>query len=354
MKTDGQQFPKLADSDAVESPSSRSLSGVARRRAIGSIGAIVGAPFVLGSQARAQAAWPTRPVKYVNPFPPGGATDTLSRLFCAKMSEVTGQQWVVENIGGGGGDIGVNTVARAAPDGYTFGLGGVSSHAISPTLKAGKLPFDSDRDFTFITNIWSLPNFLVGNLGLSAGTVPELIDLLKKNPGKYSYASAGLGTTLHISGELFKLYAGVDMVHVPYRGAAPAMVDVIGGQVQMIFDNIPGALVQYTPGKVKGFGVTSAKRSPVVPDIPAIAEFLPGYDLSSWTSMCGPAKIPAVIVERASMFAKKALDSPDLQKAFLERGATTFWLSPQEATAYRASEAKRLGDIITRAKITVD
>ena len=354
MKTDVHRIATSTANDALASKLKPQANPEPRRKAVASLGAIVAAPFVLGSQVRAQAAWPTRPVKYINPFPAGGATDILSRLFCVKMSELTGQQWVVENIGGGGGDIGVNTVARAAPDGYTFGLGGVASHAISPTLKAGKLPFDSDRDFTFVTNIWTLPNFLVSNLTLPAGTIPELIDLLKKNPGKYSYASAGLGTTLHISGELFKLYAGVDMLHVPYRGAAPAMVDLIGGQVQMIFDNIPGALVQYTPGKVKGFGVTSAKRSPVVPDIPAIAEFLPGYDLSSWTSMCGPAKIPAVIVDRASMFAKKALDSPDLQKAFLERGATTFWLSPQDAVAYRASEAKRLGDIITRAKITLD
>lgn len=331
----------------------------ARRNALGSVGAvaaapILGAPFIIGSEARAQAAWPVKPVKYVNPYPAGGATDILSRLFCQKMSEVSGQQWVVENIGGGGGDIGVASVGRSQPDGYTFGLGGVASHAISPTLKAGKLPFDPDRDFTFITNIWSLPNFLVTNLNLPANTVPELIDLLKRNPGKYSYASAGLGTTLHISGELFKLQAGVDMLHVPYRGAAPAMVDLIGGQVHMIFDNIPGALAQYKPGKVKGMGVTSARRSPVVPDMPAIAEFLPGFDLSSWTSLCGPAKLPAAVVERCSMFAKQALESADLQKAFLERGATAFWLSPADAVAYRASEAKRLGDIITRAKITLD
>lgn len=334
-------------------------SAMQRRSALEALGALgsaplLGAPFVIGSEARAQAAWPVKPVKYINPFPAGGATDILSRLFCQKMSELTGQQWVVENIGGGGGDIGVASVARSQPDGYTFGLGGVASHAISPTLKAGKLPFDSDRDFTFVTNIWSLPNFLVTHLGLPANTVPELIDLLKRNPGKYSYASAGLGTTLHISGELFKLQAGVDMLHVPYRGAAPAMVDLIGGQVHMIFDNIPGALAQYKPGKVKGLGVTSARRSPVVPDIPAIAEFLPGYDLSSWTSLCGPAKLPAAVIERCSMFAKQALESPDLQKAFFDRGATAFWLSPAEATAYRASEAKRIGDIITRAKITLD
>lgn len=344
-------------SDSNDRPVRQSAG--ARRNALGSVGAvaaapILGAPFIIGSEARAQAAWPVKPVKYVNPYPAGGATDILSRLFCQKMSELTGQQWVVENIGGGGGDIGVASVGRSQPDGYTLGLGGVASHAISPTLKAGKLPFDPERDFTFITNIWSLPNFLVTNLNLPANTIPELIDLLKRNPGKYSYASAGLGTTLHISGELFKLQAGVDMLHVPYRGAAPAMVDLIGGQVHMIFDNIPGALAQYKPGKVKGMGVTSARRSPVVPDMPAISEFLPGFDLSSWTSLCGPAKLPAAVVERCSMFAKQALESADLQKAFLDRGATAFWLSPADAVAYRASEAKRLGDIITRAKITLD
>ncbi len=325
-----------------------------RRAALAPIGLILGAPFILSSESRAQASWPNRPIKYINPFPAGGATDTLSRLFCAKMSELTGQQWVVENHGGGGGDIGVTQYMRAEPNGYTLGLGGIASHAISPTLKAGKLPFDASKDFTFITNIWSLPNFLVTNANLPANTLPELIDLLKKNPGKYSYASAGLGTTLHLSGELFKLLAGVDMLHVPYRGAAPGMIDVMGGQVHMIFDNIPGALVQYRPGKVKGMGVTSAKRSPVVPDIPAISEFLPGYDVSSWTSLAGPAGIPPAIVERISMFAKQALDSDSLKKDFFERGATTFYLPQAEAVAYRASEEKRLGDIIRRANITLD
>jgi len=330
------------------------MQQASRRKALGAIGAVIGAPMVIGSQARAQAAWPVRPVKYINPFPAGGATDTLSRLFCARMSEVSGQQWVVENVGGGGGDIGVASVARAQPDGYTLGLGGIASHAISPTLKAGRLPFDSNRDFTFVTNIWSLPNFLVGNLSLPATTVPELIELLKRNPGKYAYGSAGLGTTLHLSGELFKLLAGVDLLHVPYRGAAPAMVDVMGGQVHLIFDNIPGALVQYKPGKVKGYGVTSAARSPAVPEMPSLADFLPGFDLSSWTSLCGPANLPPAVIERLSMFSKEALESPELKKAFLERGATATWLSSKEATAFRASEEKRLGDIIRRAKITLD
>ena len=325
-----------------------------RRAALGMIGGALAAPFIIASQARAQTAWPTKPVRYINPYPAGGATDTLSRLYCASMSDLTGQQFVVDNRGGGGGDIGVEMVAKSEPDGYTLGLGGIASHAISPTLKAGKLPFDAAKDFTFITNIWSLPNFLVGHLGLPANSVPELIDLARRNPKKYFYASAGLGTTLHLSGELFKLLADVDIVHVPYRGAAPAMTDILGGQVHLIFDNIPGALAQYKPGKVKGFAVTTAARSPIVPDIPALAEFLPGFDVTSWTALIGPARIPAAVVERISMFSKQALESPGLKQAFFDRGATAWWTSPAEVTAYRASEEKRLGDIIRKAKITLD
>ncbi|MFO1195562.1 MAG: tripartite tricarboxylate transporter substrate-binding protein [Burkholderiaceae bacterium] len=341
------------DTQRDSAPRVRPPRPPARRAALGAL-ATLAAPFVLGARARAQSNWPVRPVRYINPFPAGGATDTLSRLYCAKMSELTGQQWVVENIGGGGGDLGVAAYARAQPDGYTLGLGGVASHGISPTLKAGKLPFDAGRDFTFVSTLWSLPNFLVGNLGLQAGTVPELIALLKRNPGKYNYGSAGLGTTLHLSGELFKLLAGVDMTHVPYRGAAPAMTDVIGGQVQMIFDNIPGALAQFKAGKVKAFAVTSAARSPVVPDIPSLSEFLPGYDVSSWTTVTGPAGIPPAVVERISMFTREALEGASLKQEFLDRGATAIWKSPQETSAYRASEEKRLGEIIRSAKITLD
>ena len=255
-------------------------SGIGRRILVA--GALA-APFVASGIARAQDAWPNRTVRYINPFPPGGATDTLSRILCGKMTELTGQQFLDENRGGGGGDLGMDVLAKSAPDGYTIGLGGVASHAISPTLKAGQLPFDAAKDFTFVSNMWWLPNMLVGNKDLPVSTVPELIELLKKNPGKYSYASAGNGTTLHLSGELFKQIAGVDMLHVPYRGAAPAMIDLLAGQVHLIFDNIPGSLAQYRPGKVKGFAVTSKERSQVVPDIPALSEFLPAS-----TSSRGP------------------------------------------------------------------
>ena len=325
-----------------------------RRKALGIIGGVLASPWIISSAARAQAAWPNKPVRYINPYPAGGPTDTLSRLFCASMSELTGQQFVVENRGGAGGDIGMDAVAKSDPDGYTLGLGGIASHAISPTLKAGKMRFDPTKDFTFVSNIWQLPNFLVGNVNVPAGTVPELIELLRRNPGKYFYGSSGAGTTPHLSGELFKLLANVDLVHVPYKGTAPAMIDLLGGQVHLLFDNIPGALVQYRPGKVKGFGVTSAARSPVVPEIPSLSEFLPGYDISSWTALVGPARIPPAVIERISMFARQALESAELKQKFFDRGATAWWSSPAEVSAYRASEEKRLGDLIRKAKISAD
>ena len=325
-----------------------------RRNALGMIGGVLASPWIISGAARAQAAWPNKPVRYINPYPAGGPTDTLSRLFCASMSELTGQQFVVENKGGDGGDIGMDAVAKADPDGYTLGLGGIASHAISPTLKAGKMRFDPAKDFTFVSNIWQLPNFLVGNVNLPVSTVPELIELTRRNPKKYFYGSSGAGTTPHLSGELFKLLANVDVVHIPYRGTAPAMVDLLGGQVHLLFDNIPGALAQYRPGKVKGFAVTSAARSPVVPEIPSLSEFLPGYDIVSWTALVGPARIAPAVIERISMFSRQALESADLKQKFYDRGATAWWSSPAEVSAYRASEEKRLGDLIRKAKISVD
>lgn len=324
-------------------------SKIGRRAVIGGLGGAIAAPAIVA----AQGTYPNKSVRYINPFPAGGATDTLSRIFCAKMSEITGQQWVVENKGGSGGNVGMDALAQSAPDGYTLGLGGVASHAIAPTLYA-KLPFKVPDDFTFVSTIWQLPNMLVVNLDLPAKSVPELIDLLKKNPGKYSYASAGNGTTLHLSGELFKTMAKVDMVHVPYRGAAPAMQDLLAGQVHMIFDNIPGALAQYRPGKVRGLGVTSKDRTPVVPDIPAIAETLPGFDILSWTTLTGPAKLPPDIVARLSTLSKQALESEDLKAKFFDQAATAIWRSPADTMAYRASEEARLAPIIKASGARVD
>lgn len=326
-----------------------SKTGLGRRSVLAGLAGGVAAPAIVS----AQGTYPNKTVRYINPFPAGGATDTLSRLFCAKLSELTGQQWVVENKGGSGGNVGMDALAQSAPDGYTLGLGGIASHAIAPTLYA-KLPFKVPDDFTFVSTIWQLPNMLVVNIDLPVKTVAELIELLKKNPGKYSYASAGNGTTLHLSGELFKTLAKVDILHVPYRGAAPAMVDLLAGQVHMIFDNIPGALAQVRPGKVRPLGVTSKERTPVVPDVPAIAETLPGFDINSWTTLTGPAKLPPEIVARLSELSKKALESDDLKAKFFDLAATAIWRSPTDTLAYRESEEKRLAVIIKESGARVD
>jgi len=325
-----------------------------RRTLLKGLGGAAAAPWIIGGEARAQAAWPVKPVRYINPYPAGGPTDTLSRILCATLTDITGQQFVVDNRGGDGGDIGMAEVARSEPDGYTIGLGGIASHAISPTLKAGKMRFDAAKDFTFFTTIYSLPNFLVGHPSVPANTLAELIELLRKNPRKYFYGHSGAGTTPHLSGAMFNVHAGVQLVDVPYKGTAPAMADLLGGQVQFVFDNIPGALAQYRPGKVKGYGVTSTARSPQVPEIPAIAELLPGYDISSWTAIVGPARIPAAVVERLSMFAKQALENEDLKKKFYDRGATAWYQTSAATAAYRASEEKRLGDLIRKAGIRID
>ncbi|MEO3473524.1 tripartite tricarboxylate transporter substrate binding protein [Roseomonas sp. CAU 1739] len=321
-----------------------------RRRALfGTAAAILAAPRL----AAAQDAWPSRTVRYINPYAAGGPTDTLSRQICQKMSELSGQQFVVENRTGSGGLVGNQAIAQSAPDGYTIGLGGIASHAISPTLYA-RMPFDAQRDFTLVTGIWQLPNLLVINNDIPARSVPELIALLKARPGQYSYGSAGAGTTLHIAGALFCAMAGVEMTHVPYRGSAAAYPDIIAGRVHMIFDNIPGALAQAKENRVRALGVTSAQRSPVVPESPSIAETLPGYDMSSWTCICGPAGLPPAVVQRMSALARRALESDDLKRQYLDQGATAWWTTPEQIADFRASEERRLAPIIRASGARVD
>jgi tripartite-type tricarboxylate transporter receptor subunit TctC len=304
--------------------------------------------------ARAQAGdWPRRAVRYINPFPAGGSTDVLSRIYCARMTEITGQSFVVENRAGAGGNVGVDAIAKSAPDGYTIGMGGIASHAIAPTLYSS-LNFDPEKDFTFITGLWQLPNLLGVNLDLPARSVPELIGLLKANPGRYSFGSAGSGTTLHLSGEMFKQLAGVNMEHVPYRGAAPGLVDLMAGRIHMMFDNMPSMLALARQGKVRALAVTSEKRSPIEPDLPAIAEFLPGFDVISWTCLCTPAGLPKDIADRMSHFSRQALEHPDLVRSFREQGATAWFTSMAEISAFRAAQQAKLAPVIRASGARVD
>jgi tripartite-type tricarboxylate transporter receptor subunit TctC len=326
---------------------------LSRRHTLALAGSAFAAPMIASGIARAADDWPTKPVRYINSFPAGGPTDVLSRIACQKLGEMTGQQFIVENKGGSGGNVGAEAIAHAAPDGYTIGLYSVASHAIAPSLY-DKLPFNAAKDFTAVSMLWSLPNLLIVRPGVPAKTVPELIALARANPGKYSFASSGSGTTVQLSGELFKVMAKIDLLHVPYRGSAPAIQDLLAGQVDMIFDNIPGSLAQMRGGKAVGLAVTSLKRSPAAPEIPAMAEFLPGFDVNSWGGICGPAGLPPAVVEKLSALCQKALESDDLKRAYLKQGATPMWLGPIDTAAYRAADEKRLAPIIKASGAKVD
>jgi tripartite-type tricarboxylate transporter receptor subunit TctC len=324
-----------------------------RRRALALSGGALAAPLITSGIARAADDWPNKPVRYIVVFPPGGPTDTLSRIVCHELEQMTGQQFVIDNKSGSGGVVGAEAIARSAADGYTIGLYTIAAHAIAPTLYA-KLPFDAGKDFTGIAILWEVPNMLMTRLDFPANTVPELIALLKANPGKYSFASSGAGTSPQITGELFKQMAQVNILHVPYRGSAPAHQDLLAGQVDMMFDNIPGPLGLMRGGKVKGFAVTSAQRHPAVPDMPTMAEFLPGFEITSWGGFCGPAGLPPAMVEKLSALTRKALESDAVKTAFDKQGATRRWLSPADTAAYRAENEKRLAPVIKASGAKVE
>src|SRR6185436_8026808 len=234
---------------------------VNRRRALATIGSFVAAPWLAPRAGRAGENWPIRAVRYVNGFPAGGATDTLSRILCQKMSELSGQSFVVENRAGAGGVLGADSIAKAPPDGYTVGLGGIASNVLAIGSYA-RLPYDPRGDFTFIGGMWQLPNILSARKDLFSSDLKELLAAFKKDPRKYTYASAGFGTTLHLSGEMMNSMAGVEVTHIPYKGAGPALTDLLGGRVDLLFDNLPGSLPSVRAGQIKPVAVTARARIP--------------------------------------------------------------------------------------------
>jgi tripartite-type tricarboxylate transporter receptor subunit TctC len=326
---------------------------VRRRTALGLAAAAAAALAPSSAGAQRGNAWPAGSVRFIGLFPPGGGTDILSRIWCAKMAEITGQQFIVENRSGSAGNVGTEAIARAAPDGNTIGLASVAPLAIAPTLYAN-LPFSVARDFTYIGGIWHLPNLLVINNDVPARTVPELIALLKAHPGKYTYASSGSGTTVHLSGEMFKSMAGLDILHVPYRGGAPAHIDLLAGRVHMIFDNIPQGLASAREGKVRALAVTGRERSPQAPEIPTMAEFLPGFEITSWGGVLGPAGIQPAVVERISALSRRALEDPDLLARFRENGATAWWTTPAGLAEFRAANEAAFAPLIRASGARVE
>ena len=295
---------------------------------------------------RAQSPWPSKPIRYIVPFAPGGTTDILARMVSDKLALALGQPVVIENKAGQGGSIGAAELAKAAPDGYTIGGGTISSHGINATLYS-KLAYDPVANFAPITMYATQPNVLLVHPSVPANTLAEFLRLLKANPDKYSFGSAGSGTSQHISGELFNAMAGVKMQHVPYRGSGPMITDLLGGNLLVAVDNIATAIPHMKAGKLRGLAVTSANRSIAAPDIPTMAESgLPGYELSSWQAVFAPAGTPQPIVDRLYTEIAKILKLPETQKRFAELGLDASGMPPQELAALVRNDVPRLGKIV--------
>jgi tripartite-type tricarboxylate transporter receptor subunit TctC len=303
--------------------------------------------------ARAQA-YPTKPITIIVPFPPGGTTDILARILAQYMSTELGQSVVIDNRGGAGGNIGAQAAARAPADGYTLLMGTVGTHAINASLYK-KLPYDHIKDFVPLSRVAMVPNLLVANPSQPYKTVKELIAYAKANPGKVNYGSSGNGTSIHLSGELFKSLAKVDMTHIPYKGSAPAVSDLIGGQIAIMFDNMPSALPHVKAGKLRAIALTSAKRSPELPDVPTVAEAgLPGYEATSWFGMFAPAGTPPAIVAKLNDIIVKALNDPDIRKRIVEQGGEPHPETPEQFAAFIKAETTKWGKVVKESGASVD
>jgi tripartite-type tricarboxylate transporter receptor subunit TctC len=307
----------------------------------------------LTAAAHAQT-FPTKPVRMIVPFPPGGTTDILARVAAQKLSEALGQQVIVDNRPGAGGNIGTELVAKAPPDGYTLLTDPGSTLTINPSLFT-KLPFDPLKDFAPVTIMAAVPNLLVVHPSLPVRNVKELIALAKARPDQLSYASTGAGQSTHLSMELFKSMARVKITHVPYKGSAPAITDLLGGHVLLMFDNMPSALPHAKAGKLRGIAVSTAKRSPVTPDIPTVAESgLPGFEVSVWFGVLATAGTPRDIVERLNRVLVKALQSADVRERLSSQGAEPIGNTPDEFTAQMKRDLVKWAKVVKDADIKLD
>ena len=319
---------------------------LARRRFLACAAALA-APACVPA-ARAQT-WPSRFVRLVVPFPPGGTVDAGARIIAARLSEMWGQQMVIENRAGIGGNIAAQAVLQAEPDGYTVYITSIG-HAIAQFVTA-QIMFDPVKDFTPVSLLAVYPNIMAIPNSSPSHTLPEFIARAKADPGKVTYCSSGVGTSLHLAGELFKKMAGVNLTHIPYRGAGPALNDLIPGRVDAIFANFPSTMPLVRSGQLRGLAVTTAKRQPEVPDLPAIAEFVPGYDVSSWIAFFVAAKVPPEIVAKLHDDTVVALNHPAVKERYAQLGATVVGSTPAELAVFLQSEIDRWGPIIKAAGI---
>jgi len=318
------------------------------------------AVIVCAVLAPAQAqTWPSKPVRIVVPFPPGGTTDIVARSIGVELQRMWQHAVVIENRPGAGGNIGADLVAKAAPDGYTLLMGTVGTHAINKALfeqNGAKMPFDPAKDFVPITLAAGVPNVMVINPKLPVNTVAEFIAYAKARPGQLNMASSGNGTSIHLSGELFKTVTGVYMVHFPYRGSAPAITDLIAGNMNVMFDNLPSALPHIKSGRLKALAVTSRTRSRALPDVPTIEEAagLKGFDASSWFGLFAPAGTPRTIVDKIQADVAKALAQPEVRERFIAQGADPGGNTPDQFAAFIRAETDKWTRVVKFSNAKVD
>ena len=289
-------------------------------------------------------AFPAKPVRLVVPFPPGGATDIIARLLGQKLQEVWGQATIIEYKPGGGTVVGTDFVAKSPPDGYTMGIV-ITAHVINPGLRSD-LPYDTVKDLSGVSMVAVQQIALVATPGLEANTVPELIALAKKNPGKLSYATPGTGTAMHLAGELLKSQAGIDIVHVPYKGGAPAYPDVISGRVALQIDPLSASMPNIKGGKVKLLATTGPQRAPTAPDVPTVAETLPGFSVLSISGVVVPSATPREIVRKASADINRALASPDLAERMAQQGMEPSGNTPEQFDAFIRAEIEKWSTVV--------
>ncbi|HYQ07675.1 MAG TPA: tripartite tricarboxylate transporter substrate binding protein [Xanthobacteraceae bacterium] len=308
-----------------------------------------GASLVPAVRAASASDYPTRPVHLIIGYPPGGSADMTARLTSQWLSEKLGQQFIVESRPGAATNIATESVVRAAPDGYTLLLA-APANATNVALFA-QLNFDFMRDIEPVAGVIRFPDVVDVNLSVPVHSIPELISYAKANPGKLNFASSGIGSTLHVAGELFKMMAGVDIVHVPYRGGGPALVDLMGGRVQLMFDNLPTSLEFIKAGKLRPLAVTTAARSEVVPDLPTVADFVPGYEASAWYGIGAPKGTPSEIVDRLNKAINAMLADPTAKARFTELGASLLPGSAADFAKLIADETEKWGKVIKFAGI---
>ncbi|SOZ09473.1 Bug family tripartite tricarboxylate transporter substrate binding protein [Cupriavidus taiwanensis] len=331
-----------------------SQTSTTRRRLLAAGVALATAIAGFAGAAHAQGGYPTKPITLIVPFSAGGTTDILARIVGLQLGKALGQPVVIDNRPGAGGNIGASLAAKAPGDGYTLFMGTIGTHAINQSLYS-KLPYDPVKDFAPITRVAMVPNLVVANPKVPVNNIKELIAYVKANPDKLSYGSSGSGSSMHLSGELFNSMTGLHIQHIPYKGSAPAVNDLLGNQIGLMFDNMPSSYPHVKAGKLRALAVTSAKRSPALPNVPTVAESgVPGYEATSWFALYATGGTPQAIVDRLNAEVVKILAMPDVKKQMADQGAEPNPEKPAQLAAFMKSETAKWAKVVKASGATVD